>query len=59
MKEPMERSVRTLLSLVLLGIVACGPTSDGDGSRMPSEQELEGARFQGQRVAEIAAKLAG
>lgn len=32
--------------------------SDGDGSRMPSEQELEGAKFQGQRTAEIAAKLA-
>lgn len=33
--------------------------SDGDGSRQPSEQELEGARFQGKRVAEIAAKLHG
>ncbi len=29
----------------------------GDGSRMPSEQELEGARFQGERVARIAAKM--
>ncbi|WP_424992241.1 NAD(P)H:quinone oxidoreductase type IV [Oceaniradius stylonematis] len=34
-------------------------TSNGDGSRMPSDQELEGARFQGQRIAEIAGKLAG
>jgi len=34
-------------------------TSDGDGSRMPSAQELEGAHFQGKRVAEIAAKLHG
>jgi len=34
-------------------------TSDGDGSRQPSAQELEGARFQGKRVAEIAAKLYG
>ncbi|MBW8640650.1 NAD(P)H:quinone oxidoreductase [Hoeflea sp. WL0058] len=33
--------------------------SDGDGSRMPSEQELEGAAFQGKRVAEITAKLHG
>jgi len=33
--------------------------SDGDGSRMPSEQELEGATFQGKRVAEITAKLYG
>jgi NAD(P)H dehydrogenase (quinone) len=32
-------------------------TSNTDGSRMPSEQELEGAEFQGKRVAEIAAKL--
>ena len=34
-------------------------TSDSDGSRQPSAQELEGARFQGKRVAEIAAKLHG
>ncbi|PWW04252.1 NAD(P)H dehydrogenase (quinone) [Hoeflea marina] len=32
-------------------------TSNGDGSRMPSDQELEGAHFQGKRVAEITAKL--
>ena len=30
----------------------------GDGSRMPSENELEAARFQGRHVAEISAKLA-
>lgn len=30
-----------------------------DGSRMPSENELAGARFQGRHVAEIASKLAG
>jgi NAD(P)H dehydrogenase (quinone) len=30
----------------------------GDGSRQPSAVELEGARFQGRHVAEIAAKLA-
>lgn len=29
----------------------------GDGSRQPSENELDGARFQGRHVAEIAAKL--
>jgi NAD(P)H dehydrogenase (quinone) len=34
-------------------------TTDSDGSRMPSEQELEGARFQGRRLAEIAIKLHG
>lgn len=34
-------------------------TSDSDGSRQPSEQELEGAAFQGKRVAEIAVKLHG
>lgn len=31
----------------------------GDGSRQPSENELEGARFQGRLVAEIAGKLHG
>jgi NAD(P)H dehydrogenase (quinone) len=30
-----------------------------DGSRMPSEKELDGARYQGRRVAEVAAKLHG
>lgn len=34
-------------------------TSDGDGSRQPSAQELEGAAFQGKRVAEIAIKMHG
>jgi NAD(P)H dehydrogenase (quinone) len=31
----------------------------GDGSRQPSANELDGARFQGKHVAEIAMKLAG
>ncbi len=31
--------------------------ADGDGSRQPSEVELEGARFQGAHVARTAAKL--
>ncbi len=34
-------------------------TSNTDGSRQPSEQELEGAKFQGKRMAEITAKLHG
>ena len=34
-------------------------TSDDDGSRQPSAQELEGAKFQGKRMAEITAKLHG
>jgi NAD(P)H dehydrogenase (quinone) len=34
-------------------------TSNTDGSRMPSDQELEGAHFQGGRIARIAAKLHG
>ena len=29
-------------------------TTNGDGSRQPSEQELDGAKFQGKRVAETA-----
>lgn len=31
----------------------------GDGSRKPSEKELDGARYQGRRVAEVAARLHG
>jgi NAD(P)H dehydrogenase (quinone) len=34
-------------------------TSSSDGSRAPSEQELEGAKFQGKRLAEIATRLHG
>lgn len=34
-------------------------TTNSDGSRFPSEQELEGARFQGERFARITAKLHG
>lgn len=33
--------------------------ADGDGSRQPSQVELDGARYQGRHVAGIAAKLAG
>lgn len=33
--------------------------SGSDGSRQPSEQELEGAKFQGKRMAEITIKLHG
>ena len=32
--------------------------ADGDGSRQPSQIDLDGARYQGRRVAEVAAKLA-
>ena len=32
--------------------------TDGDGSRQPSEIELEAAKYQGAHVAKIAAKLA-
>lgn len=33
--------------------------ADSDGSRQPDEDELEGARYQGRRIAETAAKLHG
>lgn len=33
--------------------------TNSDGSRQPAKHELDGARFQGKRVAEIAAKLFG
>jgi NAD(P)H dehydrogenase (quinone) len=31
----------------------------GDGSRQPTENELDGARYQGRKIAEVAAKLHG
>ena len=33
--------------------------ADGDGSRQPSEVDLDGARYQGRKIAETAAKLHG
>ena len=33
--------------------------SAGDGSRQPHAEELDAARYQGQRIAEVAAKVAG
>ena len=33
--------------------------ANSDGSRQPSEVELEGARYQGRKIAEVAAKLHG
>ncbi len=33
--------------------------ANGDGSRQPSERELDGARYQGRRIAETAIKLFG
>lgn len=33
--------------------------ADGDGSRQPEQEELDGARYQGRRVAEVAGKLFG
>ena len=33
--------------------------TNGDGSRLPSANELAGAKYQGKRVAEVAAKLHG
>ncbi len=45
-------------------ITGCSPygastITGGDGSRMPSANELDGARYQGRRVAEVANKLFG
>jgi len=45
-------------------ITGCSPygastIAGGKGERMPSENELEAARFQGEHVATIAAKLKG
>jgi NAD(P)H dehydrogenase (quinone) len=33
--------------------------TDGDGSRMPSQNELDAARYQGRTIAETAKKLHG
>lgn len=48
--------------MIMDEISGCSPygastIAGGDGSRVPSENELAGARFQGERVARIAKKL--
>ncbi|PNV83528.1 MAG: NAD(P)H:quinone oxidoreductase [Sulfurimonas sp.] len=48
--------------MIMDGISGCSPygastIAGGDGSRQPSENELEGAYFQGEHVARIAKKL--
>jgi len=48
--------------MTLKEITGCSPygastIAGGDGSRQPSDNELEGARFQGRHVAEIVKKL--
>lgn len=45
----------------VLGGTPYGATTiaDGDGSRQPAQEELDGARYQGKRIAETAAKLFG
>jgi NAD(P)H dehydrogenase (quinone) len=40
-------------------VVVASTITRADGSRMPSENELAGARFQGRHVAQIAAKTNG
>jgi len=38
----------------------CATTiAGGDGSRLPTANELEGARYQGKEIAEVAHKLQG
>jgi NAD(P)H dehydrogenase (quinone) len=46
---------------VVVGGAPYGATTiaGGDGSRAPSEAELDGARYQGKRVAEVAIKVHG
>ena len=49
--------------MTMADISGCSPygastIAGGDGSRVPSENELAGARFQGEHVAKIAKKLA-
>jgi NAD(P)H dehydrogenase (quinone) len=49
----------TIMSEVSGGTPYGASTITGpDGSRMPSANELDGAKYQGRHVAEIAAKLA-
>ena len=38
---------------------AAAPIAGGDGSRLPTANELEGARYQGRKIAETANKLHG
>jgi NAD(P)H dehydrogenase (quinone) len=48
--------------MTLTEVTGCSPygattITGGDGARQPSENELAGARYQGRKIAEVAAKL--
>ncbi|MFW5863267.1 MAG: hypothetical protein ACOCUB_00835, partial [Desulfohalobiaceae bacterium] len=48
-----QKGAKSMKILIIFYSIA-----DSDGSRQPSANELAGARFQGEYVARIAAKLA-
>ncbi len=57
---PYSFAGQTLLDEVTGGSPYGASTiAGGDGSRQPSQNELDGARFQGRHIAEIAMKLKG
>ena len=57
---PYSFAGNTIMSEISGGTPYGATTIAGaDGSRMPSENELAGARFQGHHVAQIASRLAG
>jgi NAD(P)H dehydrogenase (quinone) len=56
---PYSESRQTTMSEITGGSPYGASTIAGDGSRMPSENELAMARYQGRHVAMIARKLAG
>jgi len=56
---PYSEARQTTMSEITGGSPYGASTIAGDGSRMPSENELAMARYQGRHVATIAKKLAG
>ena len=54
----MQEELTMIVLEVFYSTYEASTIAGGDGSRMPSENELAAARFQGKHVAEVAAKLA-
>lgn len=56
---PSEKRLSTSTEISGGSFYGASTVAGGDGSRMPSENELAIARFQGKHVAEITKKLVG
>jgi NAD(P)H dehydrogenase (quinone) len=54
----MQEELTMIVLEVFYSTYGASTIAGGDGSRMPSENELKAARFQGKHAADITSKIA-